>query len=126
MRNKSKSIVDNKGASEQLIISEQVGGDMMKEKPPLDKKKLAALEKERKKAEKKLQEKLKKAYKGSPGLVSEKWNDLRDYYQSFPWNDVCFKSRDLSECAQEITEVLISGMEAYVSHVVNHPSKNKP
>nr|CAH7727599.1 unnamed protein product [Callosobruchus chinensis] len=60
MKNKSKSVVDNKGASEQLIISEQAGRDMMKEKPPLDKKKLAALEKERKKAEKKLQEKLRK------------------------------------------------------------------
>nr|CAI5856361.1 unnamed protein product [Callosobruchus analis] len=57
---------------------------------------------------------------------STKWDYLRDYYQSFPWNDVCFKSRNPSACAQEITEVLISGMEAYIPPVVKRPSKNKP
>lgn len=57
MKNKNKS--DSKNASEQLIISEQSKQDLIG-KPPLDKKKLAALEKERIKAEKKLQEKLKK------------------------------------------------------------------
>nr|CAI5821407.1 unnamed protein product [Callosobruchus analis] len=57
---------------------------------------------------------------------STKWDDLRDYYQSFPWNDVCFKSMDPTACAREITEVLMSGMEAYIPHVVKHPSKNKP
>lgn len=57
MKNKNKT--DTKNASEQLIISEQNKQDQMA-KPPLDKKKLAALEKERLKAEKKLQEKMKK------------------------------------------------------------------
>lgn len=56
MKNKNKT---DKNASEQLIISEQNKQDQMA-KPPLDKKKLAALEKERLKAEKKLQEKMKK------------------------------------------------------------------
>lgn len=57
MKNKNKT--DTKIASEQLIISENNNKDQMS-KPPLDKKKQAALEKERLKAEKKLQEKLKK------------------------------------------------------------------
>nr|CAH7727606.1 unnamed protein product [Callosobruchus chinensis] len=74
MKNKSKSVVDNKGASEQLIISEQAGRDMMKEKPPLDKKKLAALEKERKKAEKKLQEKLRKGESHASNTMEQRDN----------------------------------------------------
>lgn len=57
MKNKNKT--DSKNASEQLIISEQNRNDQLA-KPPVDKKKLAALEKERLKAEKKLQEKMKK------------------------------------------------------------------
>lgn len=57
MKNKNKT--DTKNASEQLIISEQNKQDQMA-KPPLDKKKLTALEKERLKAEKKMQEKMKK------------------------------------------------------------------
>lgn len=57
MKNKNKT--DTKNASEQLIISEKNKMDQMA-KPPLDKKKLAALEKERLKQEKKLQEKMKK------------------------------------------------------------------
>lgn len=56
---KNKNQTDTKVASEQLIISEQNKQDQ-KLKPPLDKKKLFAIEKERLKAEKKLQEKLKK------------------------------------------------------------------
>lgn len=59
MKNKSKNKVDGKAATEQLIISEQSKSSTM-EKPPVDKKKLAALEKERLKQEKKLQEKMKK------------------------------------------------------------------
>lgn len=59
MKNKSKNKGDSKTASEQLIISEQSKTNTM-EKPPVDKKKLAALEKERLKQEKKLQEKMKK------------------------------------------------------------------
>lgn len=57
MKNKSKNKLDNKTNSEQFIITEQSKQD---QKPPVDAKKLAALEKERLKAEKKLQEKLKK------------------------------------------------------------------
>lgn len=49
--------MDSKSASEQLIISEQSKPD---QKPAIDPKKLAALEKERLKAEKNLKEKLKK------------------------------------------------------------------
>lgn len=57
MKNKNKTNLE--AASEQLIISEKNTQDQSA-KPPLDKKKLAALEKERIKAEKKLQDKLKK------------------------------------------------------------------
>lgn len=57
MKNKNKTYTTI--GSEQLIISENNNKDQMA-KPPLDKKKLAAVEKERLKAEKKLQDKLKK------------------------------------------------------------------
>jgi hypothetical protein len=48
MKNKNKN--DGKSASDQLILSEKSG----QEKLPVDKKKIATLEKERIKAEKKL------------------------------------------------------------------------
>ncbi|XP_060529919.1 actin-binding LIM protein 1 isoform X6 [Cylas formicarius] len=58
MKNKNKSNSDAKLASGQLIITERL--KQTDTKPPLDKKKLEKLEKERAKAEKKFQEKLKK------------------------------------------------------------------
>lgn len=48
---KNKNQTDGKSASDQLILSEKSGHE---KPPPIDKKKLATLEKERIKAEKKL------------------------------------------------------------------------
>ncbi|MPC42411.1 hypothetical protein E2C01_036032 [Portunus trituberculatus] len=38
-------------------------------------------------------------------FASASWQDLRRYYDDFPWDDYCF-------CAERITEVIVSGMEA--------------
>src|SRR6201990_3332229 len=42
------------------------------------------------------------------------WSDLRLYFSDFPWNDYCFRGRGPSECAERITEVILSGMKAYI------------
>ena len=44
------------------------------------------------------------------------WGDLKKYNADFPWNDNCFRVGDLSLCAESIAEVLVSGIEAYISH----------
>ncbi len=38
------------------------------------------------------------------------------YFSDFPLNNNCFRVRDPSVCAQRITEVNVSGMEAYIPH----------
>lgn len=51
--------------------------------------------------------------------ASAKWEDIRQYYTDFPWNDNCFRVRDPSLCAERIREVIISGisvMEANIPH----------
>ena len=42
------------------------------------------------------------------------WEALRQYFFDFPWNDFCFRGRDASVSAERITEVIFSGMEAYI------------
>ncbi|MPC64690.1 hypothetical protein E2C01_058810 [Portunus trituberculatus] len=42
--------------------------------------------------------------------------DLRRYYADFLWSDYCFYIKDPSLCAEQITEVIVSGMEAYILH----------
>nr|CAH7729536.1 unnamed protein product [Callosobruchus chinensis] len=44
------------------------------------------------------------------------WDSLRDFFSSFPWNDVCFAKHDVSTVCSEITEVILVGMEAYIPH----------
>nr|CAH7762037.1 unnamed protein product [Callosobruchus chinensis] len=44
------------------------------------------------------------------------WDGLRDFFSSFPWNDVCFAKHDVSTVCSEITEVILVGMEAYIPH----------
>ena len=51
---------------------------------------------------------------------SAKWEDLRQYYSDFPWEDYCFHVRDLFLCAERITEVIISGMELYIPHTFSN------
>ncbi|MPC15087.1 hypothetical protein E2C01_007870 [Portunus trituberculatus] len=47
-------------------------------------------------------------------FASASLGDLRRYYADFPWNDYCFNVRDPSLCAERNTEVIVSGMEAYI------------
>ena len=55
-----------------------------------------------------------------------KWEDLRQYYSNFPWDDYCFHFRDLSLCAACITEVIIFGMELYIPHTFFNTKAKKP
>ena len=57
---------------------------------------------------------------------SARWDDLRMYFSDFPWNDYCFRVRDPSVCAQRITEVIVSGMEAYIPHTFSPTHARKP
>ena len=59
-------------------------------------------------------------------FASAKWDDLRQYYADFPWNDYCFRDRDPSLCAERITGVIVSGMEAYIPHSFSNPKSSKP
>ncbi|MCP4340929.1 MAG: hypothetical protein GY799_19080, partial [Desulfobulbaceae bacterium] len=54
------------------------------------------------------------------------WGDLCQYFYDFPWNDYCFRDRDPSACAERITEVIVSGMEAYIPHSFPLTNKKKP
>ncbi|MPC41145.1 hypothetical protein E2C01_034730 [Portunus trituberculatus] len=58
-------------------------------------------------------------------VTSANWGDLRRYYANFPWNDYCFRVRDSSLCAERITEVIVSVMEASIPHSLSQykPSK---
>ena len=56
---------------------------------------------------------------------SAKWQDLRQCYSNFPWDDYCFHVRDPSLCAKRITEVIISGMELYIPHTFSNTKANK-
>ena len=55
-----------------------------------------------------------------------KWEDLRQYYSDFPWDDFCFHVRDPSLCAERITEIIISGMELYIPHTFFNTKAKKP
>ncbi len=48
------------------------------------------------------------------------------YFSDFPWNDYCFQDRDPSVNAQRITEVIVSGMEAYIPRTFSTPHAKKP
>ena len=54
------------------------------------------------------------------------WEALRQYLFDFPWNDFCFHGRGPSECALRITEVILSGMEAYIPYSYPPPNSKKP
>ncbi|MPC61598.1 hypothetical protein E2C01_055672 [Portunus trituberculatus] len=59
-------------------------------------------------------------------FASASWGELRKYYVDFPWSDYCFRVRDLSFCGERITEVIESGMEAYIPHSFSQPKPSKP
>src|SRR6201990_869400 len=54
------------------------------------------------------------------------WSDLRLYFSDFPWIDYCFRGSDLPECAERITEVILSGMEANIPYSFTSTKPNKP
>ena len=58
--------------------------------------------------------------------TSAKWDDLKDHFLSFPWLDVCFTSEDPSICAKEVSDVILTGMEAFIPFSKKCPSKGKP
>ncbi|XP_063864361.1 uncharacterized protein LOC135102784 isoform X1 [Scylla paramamosain] len=72
------------------------------------------------------------APQGPPNLrcfwhfASASWGDLRRYFADFPWNDYCFCVRDPSLLAERITELIVSGMEAYISRSFSRPKPSKP
>ncbi len=47
------------------------------------------------------------------------------YFSDFPWNDYCFQDRDPSECNQRITEMIVSGIEAYIPRTFSTPHTKK-
>ncbi|MPC63493.1 hypothetical protein E2C01_057591 [Portunus trituberculatus] len=49
-------------------------------------------------------------------FASASLESLRMYYADFSWNDFCFRVIDPSLCTKRITEVILSGMKAYISH----------
>ncbi|MPC69949.1 hypothetical protein E2C01_064183 [Portunus trituberculatus] len=59
-------------------------------------------------------------------FASARWGDLRRYYADFPLNDYCFRVKDPSLCAERITGVIVSGMEAYIPHFFSQPKHSKP
>ena len=54
------------------------------------------------------------------------WSDLRLYFSDFPWIDYCFRGSDPPECAERITEVILSGMEANIPYSFPSTKPNKP
>ena len=53
--------------------------------------------------------------RGAFGILPLLWR----YYADFPWNDYCFHDRDPSLCAEHITEVIVSSMEAYIPRAIH-------
>ncbi len=47
---------------------------------------------------------------------------MRKYFSDFP----CFRGRDPSVCAQQITDVIGSAMEVFIPHTFSTPDANKP
>src|SRR6201990_2644714 len=54
------------------------------------------------------------------------WSDLRVYFSDFQWIDYCFHGRGPRECAERITEVILSGMEANIPYSFPSTKPNKP
>lgn len=57
---------------------------------------------------------------------SADWDELRNFFSSFPWNDVCFSSTNVSICAQAVGEVITLGIETFIPHSIKTFSSTKP
>ena len=59
-------------------------------------------------------------------FISANWEDPRQYYSDFPWDDYCFYVGDPSLCAEPITEVIKFGMELYIPHTFSYTKAKIP
>lgn len=55
-----------------------------------------------------------------------RWDELRNFFASFPWKDVCFGNDDTSAVASSISEVILIAMETSIpfSYKKQHPGKS--
>ena len=53
-------------------------------------------------------------------------SDIRDFLLDFPWGEYCFRSRNPELVAAKVTEVITSGMEAYIPSSVKTFSPSNP
>ncbi|CAH2096385.1 unnamed protein product [Euphydryas editha] len=44
------------------------------------------------------------------------WDEMRHFFSSYPWREVCFSSDDPSSCAEAITAVIHQGMEYFIPY----------
>ena len=56
---------------------------------------------------------------------SAQWEDLKEHFRTFPWIEVCFGTDDPSVCAGEVSEVILTSMEAYIPFSKKCPSNGK-
>ncbi|CAG4943681.1 unnamed protein product [Colias eurytheme] len=55
------------------------------------------------------------------------WEEMRHFFASYPWRQVCFSSADPSSCADNVVDVIRQGMEYYIPFSdVNFDGKAKP
>ncbi|KAJ8737228.1 hypothetical protein PYW07_000499 [Mythimna separata] len=44
------------------------------------------------------------------------WDEMRHFFASYPWQQVCFSSKDPSSCAEAISDVVRQAMEYYITY----------
>ncbi|CAG4933852.1 unnamed protein product [Colias eurytheme] len=55
------------------------------------------------------------------------WDEMRNFFSSYPWRQVCFASKDPSNCANSVTDVIRQGMEFFIPfYDVNIDAKARP
>lgn len=54
------------------------------------------------------------------------WNEMRDFFSCFPFNDVCFSDPDINTCTESLTEVIHAGMDLYIPHSMKRSSAQQP
>ncbi|CAG4956470.1 unnamed protein product [Colias eurytheme] len=58
---------------------------------------------------------------------SADWDEMRHFFASYPWQQVCFGSNDPSLCAENVADVIRQGMEYYIPFSdVSISSKTRP
>ena len=54
------------------------------------------------------------------------WEDLRNHFFDFPWDDYCFRGEfGPSECTERITEVIFEAMEGYIPYSFSSTKTHK-